>query len=93
MDNKPLRTNRSKPANNKNRGVKNAGFIAIIVLLGLIIFAATDQPNTLQKIPLTTAVQQANAGDYSNIVVMKFKSRKKVIAKPPLSHISNLTRP
>jgi cell division protease FtsH len=69
MDNKPLRTNRSKPANNKNRGVKNAGFIAIIVLLGLIIFAATDQPNTLQKIPLTTAVQQANAGDYSNMTL------------------------
>jgi cell division protease FtsH len=69
MDNKPLRTNRGKGATNKNRGVKNAGFIAIIVLLGLIIFAATNKPSTLQKISLTTAVSQANSGQYSNMIL------------------------
>jgi cell division protease FtsH len=49
--------------------MKNAGFVAIIVLLGLIIFAALNQPSTLQKIPITTAVQQSNKGDYSSITV------------------------
>jgi cell division protease FtsH len=67
MDNQPPRINRNKVANNKNRGMKNAGFIAIIVLLGLVIFAATNQPSTLTKIPITTAAQQSNNGEYSSI--------------------------
>src|ERR1700722_12708067 len=69
MDKKPLRQGRgSKPGDNR-RGIKNAGFIALIVLFGLIIFAAYNQPSNLQKIPITTAVQDANAGKYDKIVV------------------------
>jgi uncharacterized membrane protein len=49
MDNAPLRSNRKKSPNPNRRGMKNAGFIAIIVLIGLIIFAASNQPSTLQK--------------------------------------------
>jgi cell division protease FtsH len=69
MDNKPLRSNHTKGTPNKNRGMKNAGFIAIIVILGLIIFAATNQPSTLQEISLTTAVQQSNDGQYSSVTL------------------------
>lgn len=47
--------------------MKNAGFIALIVLFGLIIFAAYNQPSNLQKVPITTAVQDANSGKYSKI--------------------------
>lgn len=49
--------------------MKNAGFIALIVLFGLIIFAASNQPSTLKQVPITTAVQQSNNGQYSKILV------------------------
>jgi cell division protease FtsH len=68
MDKSPLRNNR-QPANNNRRGMKNAGFIALLVLLALIVFAASNQKAALQQIPITTAVQQANDGKYSKISV------------------------
>lgn len=49
--------------------MKNAGFIALIILFGLIIFAASNQPSTLKSIPATTAISDNNAGKYSDIVV------------------------
>ncbi|MGH7240664.1 MAG: ATP-dependent zinc metalloprotease FtsH [Candidatus Saccharimonadales bacterium] len=67
MDKKPLHSNRSKKNNNK--GMKNAGFIAILILIGLIVVAASNQPSTLKAIPITTAVQQSNSGKYSKIEV------------------------
>jgi cell division protease FtsH len=69
MDKKSLRSTSGKGPNTNRRGMKNAGFIAIIILLGLIVFAATDQPSTLKTIPLTQAITNANAGDYSKLVV------------------------
>lgn len=68
MDKSPLRSNRQKPSNNR-RGMKNLGFIALIILAALIVLAATGQPSTLKSIPVTTAVQQANDGEYSKIGV------------------------
>ncbi|MDB5164811.1 MAG: ftsH [Candidatus Saccharibacteria bacterium] len=49
--------------------MKNAGFIALIILFGLIVVAATNQPSNTKKIPITTAVQDANAGKYQKISV------------------------
>lgn len=66
MDKKPLRPNRK---NTKNRGMKNAGFIAIIVLFALIMVAYYNQPSTLKEIPFTQAVSEANGGKYSKIDV------------------------
>jgi cell division protease FtsH len=68
MDKKPHRGGRN-PSSNNRRGMKNAGFIALIILFGLIIFAAYNQPSTLKEIPSTTAIAQNNAGKYSKIVV------------------------
>lgn len=68
MDKKPFRGNQSKGGRN-NRGFRSAGFIALIVLLALVIFAAYGQPSSLTEIPITQAIAQANAGDYSKIVV------------------------
>jgi cell division protease FtsH len=68
MDKKPRRPNPKKnPAN--RRGMKNAGFIALLVLFGLIIFAASNQPSNLKSIPATTAITDTNAGKYSSITV------------------------
>jgi cell division protease FtsH len=84
MDNKPLHNNR--PKKNNNRGMKNAGFIAILVLVGLIIIASLNQPNTLKSIPITTAVEQSNNGQYSKIEVVNNELRitKKGEEKPTL---------
>jgi cell division protease FtsH len=67
MDKKP-RNNR-KPGSKNSRSAKNAGFIALIILFGLILFAATNQPSTLKEISSTKAISEANAGKYSKIEV------------------------
>jgi cell division protease FtsH len=71
MDKKPLRSNRTnrKPGKNNNRGMKNAAFIALIILFGLIVFAAVNQPSTLKTISSSQAITDTNAGKYSKIVV------------------------
>ncbi len=68
MDKKPRRSAR-KPGKGNNRGIKNAGFIALIILFGLIVFAAANQPSPLKEIPATQAIADTNAGKYSKIVV------------------------
>ncbi|HET8709713.1 MAG TPA: AAA family ATPase, partial [Candidatus Saccharimonadales bacterium] len=67
MDKKPLRPRHNGGKNRKH--AKNAGFIALIILIGLVIFAAYGQPSQLKTIPLTQAVKQSNAGEYSKILV------------------------
>lgn len=67
MDRNPFKSNQNK--SNKQRGIKNVGFIALIVLLLLIVAAAYNRPTSLQTIPLSQAVQQANAGKYKSITV------------------------
>jgi cell division protease FtsH len=68
MDRKPHNQGR-KPSPNNRRSIKNAGFVALIVLFLLIIFAAYNQPSTLKQISSTTAIADNNAGDYSSILV------------------------
>lgn len=68
MDKKPPRTNR-KPGKSNNRNAKNIGFIALIVLFGLIIIAATNQPTNIKKVPINQAVQESNEGKYQKLKV------------------------
>lgn len=60
---------KGKGPNDPRRGMKNASFVALIILIGLIIYAASAQPSSLKTISLTEAVKSANAGQYSKIVV------------------------
>lgn len=60
-------TNIKRPTLGANKNSKNAGFIAILVLFSLIIFAVYHQPSSLKEIPVTEAVKQSNSGDYSKI--------------------------
>ncbi|MEI7674800.1 MAG: ATP-dependent zinc metalloprotease FtsH [bacterium] len=69
MDNKSFRAPNNKEGTNK-KGFKNFGFIAILILLGLIIFAAYGQSsNKLTQIPITQAKQQNNDNQLSYIYV------------------------
>lgn len=65
---KPFRSNKTGN-NQKRRGMKNAGFIALLILFGMIIFASYGNQPKLEEVPLSTVVQQANNGEYSKIVV------------------------
>lgn len=49
--------------------MKNAGFVAILILFGLIIIAASNQPSTLKEISSSQALRDNNAGKYSKITV------------------------
>jgi cell division protease FtsH len=53
----------------KRKSFKNAGFIALLVLFGLIIFAAFSQPSNLKTIPFSQAVSDANNGKVQQITV------------------------
>lgn len=68
MDRKPRNQGRT-PSPNNRRSAKNIGFVALIVLFLLIIFAAYNQPSTLKEVSATQAIANSNAGKYSNIVV------------------------
>ncbi len=54
---------------NSRRGFKNAGFVALLILIGLMLVSVYKQPSTLKEVPITTAVQEANSGKYDKIVI------------------------
>jgi cell division protease FtsH len=70
MDGKQFKIGGGSPkgGSRKNR-FKNAGFIALIILFGLIIFAAFSQPSTLKPVPFSQVVNEANNGKIQKITV------------------------
>lgn len=70
MDNgkKSFRPNPNRPGNGR-RNYKSFGFIALIILFGLIIFAAYGQSSNIKDVPLTQAISDNNKGKYSKIEV------------------------
>ena len=53
------------PRNSNRYGMRNVGFIALIILFGLILYSAFNQPSNLKTIPITTAIKNANEGQYN----------------------------
>ena len=70
MDNgkKSFRPNPNRSGNGR-RNYRSFGFVAIIILFGLILFAVYNQSPRVQNIPLSTAVVDNNKGRYSKIEV------------------------
>ena len=48
---------------------KNAGFIALLILFGMIIYAAVNQPSQLQTVPFSQVISEANSGKIKEITV------------------------
>jgi cell division protease FtsH len=69
MDNSKKTFRTSNRGGGNRRGFKGFGFIALLILFGLIIFAAYGQSGGLKNVPLTQAISDANAGRYSKIEV------------------------
>lgn len=68
MDKKPFKV--GKPRGKKPRqGYKNAGFIALLILFGLIIFSSINRPSTLQDVPFSDVVARANKGEIKKIEI------------------------
>lgn len=61
--------NKNNKQNPKRTGMKNAGFIALLALFGLVVFASYGNQPKLQEVPLSQVVQEANSGTYSKITV------------------------
>lgn len=69
MDNSKKTFRSPNRGGNGRRGFKGVGFIALLVLFGLIIFASYNQSGGLKTVPLTEAIADANRGKYSKIEV------------------------
>ncbi len=52
---------------NGKRGLKNLGFIVIIILIGLIVYASFNKPSELTSVPFNDVVTRANNGEIQKI--------------------------
>lgn len=68
MENKPFRSKQPTGGNGR-RNLKNFGFVALIILVGLIIFAALSQPSSLKEVPFSDVINRANNGQIQKITV------------------------
>jgi len=55
--------------NRRRNNFKNFGFIALLVLLGLIFFAAFNQHSQLKSVPFSQVISEANSGKIQQITV------------------------
>ena len=70
MNKKPLDINSRNNSGNK-KYFKNAGFIILLVLFGLVLFASSTQNNSnIKTIPITQMITDANKGDYKSLTVI-----------------------
>jgi cell division protease FtsH len=68
MDKKPFRI-RGKGPKKPNNNFKNAGFVALLILFGLIIYASTNQPASLEDAAFSDIVKRANSGEIKQIEI------------------------
>ena len=48
---------------------KNAGFVVIVLLFGLVIWSAFNQPSNLKTVPYSQAISDANSGKTKDITI------------------------
>lgn len=79
MDKKP-RTPQQK------KGMKNVGFLALVLLTGLIVYSAMSPKATLETTDFSNVIQQANAGEVDKLTITgnKIEVTKKGEDKPSL---------
>ncbi|HEX5447624.1 MAG TPA: ATP-dependent zinc metalloprotease FtsH [Candidatus Saccharimonadales bacterium] len=70
MENKPFRMRGGRGGNSGGRNhFKNAGFVALLILFGLIIYAAISQQAPLNTVPFSQVISEANSGKLKKITV------------------------
>lgn len=68
MDKKSFKLRQKGPKKPKQH-FKNAGFVALIILFGLIIYASTNQPSNLKEVAFSDVVKRANNGEIKKIEI------------------------
>ena len=91
MSNPPKRPAANNQKNAPNKGLKNAGFVMLVVIFGLIILANMSPTAALKEISLSQAVKDANSGQYDKILVKnnELDITKKGDDKPTLKAYMN----
>jgi len=91
MSNPPKRPAANNQKNAPNKGLKNAGFVMLVVIFGLIILANMSPTAALKEISLSQAVRDANSGQYDKILVKnnELDITKKGDDKPTLKAYMN----
>src|SRR3990167_6093794 len=69
MNKNQFRLKRSGGGDQKRNNFKNAGFVALLILFGLVVFAAFNQSSTLKDVPFSQIVNRANDGQIKRIVI------------------------
>ncbi|MEX2006591.1 MAG: ATP-dependent zinc metalloprotease FtsH [Candidatus Saccharimonadales bacterium] len=69
MDKKPFSLGGPRGGEGGSNRFKNAGFIILLVLFGLIGFAAFNQPSPLKEVPISQVINDANSGKISKITL------------------------
>lgn len=68
MDRKNFRLGGGRGGKNKS-GFKNIGFVLLVFLFGLILYAAFNQPSQLKTVSFSQVISQANTGQIKKITV------------------------
>lgn len=68
MEKKPFK-NSPGGAPNRKKGFRNVGFVALIILFGLVIFSAMNQPTKLQEVALSDTIKRANSGEIKKLEI------------------------
>ena len=86
MDKKSFRRVGGNSNYNRNRGFRNIGFVLLVVLIGMVVYAAYNQPSSLEQKPLSEIVEQANKGEIRsiNITGEKLEVTKKDDEEPTI---------
>jgi cell division protease FtsH len=69
MEKKPFRMGGRRGDGGGRNHFKNAGFVALLILFGLIIYAAVNTPSQLKTVPFSQVVSEANSGKIQSIKV------------------------
>ena len=69
MDKKPFKIRQSGGGNKRKKNFRGVGFVALLLLFGLIIFSATNQPSPLKDVAFSDVVRRANSGEIKKLEI------------------------
>lgn len=71
MDKKPFKLNKQGqgPGKNRKQNMRQAGFVALLILLGLVVFASMNQPAKLKEVAFSDVISRANSGQLKQIEI------------------------
>src|SRR4051812_38396785 len=84
MEKRPFKINQPGGGNRRKRNFRSAGFVALLILFGLIVYSASHQPADLKSASFSDVVKSANNGEVKKIEIAgdELKVTKKTEDKP-----------